>query len=318
MIDSLLVLGFGGPEPGCCRRRASCSQAPGCEAECFVSGILGDDATKAGRVAEVVEHYRHLGGYSPYNQLARRQVEAVRRELARRACSIPIALAFRHWSPWVGEAVRELKNQGGRNPGLLILSVHQSRVGWDDYVALAEDACAQAGGLRLGNILPPFFDHPAYATAIAAQVAAATAAWPVERAAAAALIFTAHAIPVPAEATSPYRRQIDLTVTLATRACARQTSQLAFQSQPAQSRISWSRPSVDEALAQAKAAGHHDVILQPCGFLVDHVEVLYDLDIAAQAEARRLGLGLVRAACVHDHPAFIGLLADRVQDALRS
>lgn len=318
--DSLLILGFGGPEPGCCGRRADCSRTPGCEAACFVAGILGDDPAKAPRAAEVVEHYHHLGGASPYNRLTTQQVSALRAELARRGWQRPMALGYRHWSPWAVDAVRTLQEQGARNPALLILSVHQSSVGWDDYIALADAACASVGGgMRIGAVLPPFFDHPAYAAAIAAQVAAATAGWTPARAAAAALILTAHAIPAPAEARSPYRRQVEATAALAAQACGRDQHRLAFQSQPAVSRIPWSKPAIGEALAQARADGFQDVILQPCGFLVDHVEVLYDLDHDAAAEAARLGLGFARAACVHDHPAFIGLLADRVlaADAIR-
>lgn len=316
--DALLILGFGGPEPGCCGRRLDCDRTPGCEATCFVAGILGDDPAKAPRVAEVVAHYRHLGGFSPYNRLTAQQVAALVAELGRRGWNRPLGLGYRHWSPWALDAVRRLKEQGAQRPALLILSVHQSSVGWDDYIALANEACAQVGGIAIGAVLPPFFDHPGYAAAAAAQIAAATAAWTPVRAAAAALILTAHAIPAPAEARSPYRPQVLATAARIAAACGRSAHRVAFQSQPAVSRIPWSQPSVAEALAQAKADGHRDVILQPCGFLVDHVEVLYDLDHDATAEAQRLGLGFARAACVHDQPAFITLLAERVLAAVRA
>ena len=318
MSDGLLILGFGGPTPGCCQRRPTCVPGPGCEATCFVSGILGDDPSKADRVAEVVGHYQHLGGFSPYNQLTERQVAALQAGLTRHGCALPVALGYRHWSPWALDAVRALKEAGCREPALLILSVHQSSVGWNDYISLAASACAQVGGLRVSQVITPWFDDPAYAQAIAEQVAHATCDWDAERAAAAALVFTAHAIPAPAEARSPYRRQVEITAALAARACGRDSHHLAFQSQPSLSRVPWSRPSVTETLAQLAASGVRDVILQPCGFLVDHVEVLFDLDHEAKAEAQRLGLGFARAACVNDQAIFIDLLVQRALAAFRA
>lgn len=313
-MDGLLILGFGGPTPGCCQRRAVCSRVPGCEAECFVSGILRDDPAQAARVSSVVEHYQHIGGYSPYNALSEKQVAALSAALTRRGHQIPIALGYRHWSPWAEDAVRRLAQQGCRQLGLLILSVHQSSVGWDDYIALAQAACEKVGGISIAHICDPFFDHPDYASAIAAQITAATAAaqWDAQRSAAAMVVFTAHAIPVPAEQRSPYRKQIEITAQLAAHACGRAHYRLAFQSQPTVSRVPWSQPSITEMFTQLAAEGYRDVIVQPCGFLVDHVEVLFDLDHDAAAIAQRLGLGFVRAPCVHDDPHFIALLAERV------
>jgi ferrochelatase len=80
--------------------------------------------------------------------------------------------------------------------------------------------------------------------------------------------------------------------------------------------VPWSTPQIAQALADLKQRGHEDVLIQPIGFLVDHMEVLYDLDVDAQLEADRLGLRLTRAATVGDHPAFIEALADVVEQAL--
>ena len=96
MTDGLLVLGFGGPTPGCCGRRASCPKTAGCEAECFVAGILGDNPARAARIAEVAEHYRHFGGFSPYNALTERQAQALKAELASRGRVLTVACGYRH------------------------------------------------------------------------------------------------------------------------------------------------------------------------------------------------------------------------------
>ena len=90
---------------------------------------------------------------------------------------------------------------------------------------------------------------------------------------------------------------------------------VAYQSGPGDSRIAWTGPDIVPVVQAAHAAGARDLVVQAAGFLVDHTEVLYDLDVEARGEAARLGVGFTRAACVHDHPAFIAMLADGVEAA---
>lgn len=318
MIDGLLVLGFGGPTPGCCQRRQVCSQTPGCEAECFVAGVLGDNPARAARVAEVAGHYHHFGGFSPYNELTQLQAAALQAELARRGRHLAVACGYRHWRPWAVDALRTLQERGCREVAILIMAPHQSSVSWDWYLKHAAEAAARlgAGAPRLVAVAEPWWREPGYIDAIAAEVRSATAGWSIERFAAAALIFTAHAIPQPVEATSPYRAQFAESARLAAAALGHLEHGIAFQSQPGDSSIGWSAPTIEEALRAAHARGCREAVVQAAGFLVDHTEVLYDLDVEAAAEAKRLGLGFTRARCVHTHPAFIAMLAERVERCL--
>lgn len=318
LIDGLLVLGFGGPTPGCCGRRAVCPKTPGCEAECFVAGILGDNPARAPRVAEVTAHYQHLGGFSPYNRLTQRQADALRAELARRGHALAVACGYRHWAPWAGDALRELHRAGSRNALILIMAPHQSSVSWDWYLKHAAEAAEKLGddAPRLVGVAAPWWDQPGYIEALAARVREATAGWSAARFAAAELVFTAHAIPQPVESTSPYRRQFADSARLAAERLGHPEHVIAFQSQPGDSRIPWSSPTIEQAVRDAHAKGRKDVVVEAAGFLVDHTEVLYDLDVEAKALAAELGIGFHRAACVHDHPAFIALLADQVEQAI--
>jgi len=147
---------------------------------------------------------------------------------------------------------------------------------------------------------------------LAAVEAVAAAGWSAERFAAARLILTAHAIPQPAERASPYREHVAATARLVAEAAGHDDHVVGFQSAPDASRVPWSSPTVDELVAAAAADGVRDVVVQAVGFLVDHVEVLFDLDEELSGECRESGLGYLRARCVHDHPAFIATLADRV------
>ena len=314
-IDGLLVLGFGGPTPGCCGRRPDCCSTGGCEAECFVAGILGDNPARAGRVKEVAEHYKVTGGgFSPYNTLTQRQADALQAELGRRGRALPVVCGYRHWSPWASDAVTRLRDAGCRAIGLLIMAPHQSSVSWDWYIKHAAEAVESLGerGPAIAGVAAPWWNHPGYIEAGAARLREATAGWSADRLAKAQLIFTAHAIPAPVEQTSAYRRQFTETAKLTAEAFGHPVHSVAFQSQPSDSRVPWSAPSIEQAIDAAKAAGASEVLVQAAGFLVDHTEVLYDLDHEAKAHAAAAEVGFTRAACVHDHPAFIGALADRV------
>lgn len=306
MTDGLLLAGFGGPQAGCCGRRQSCDRGPGCEAPCFVSGILGDDPAQAGRIAEVVAHYRHFGGYSPYNRLAAAQAAALERELRRRQRDIRIALGFRHWSPWLAQAAAELR--GCQRVAAVVLAPHAAGRTTEAY-----RTAAAMPELRWG---PSFHRHHGMAEAVADRLREATCGWSPERIASATLVFTAHAIPQPAERASGYRAQVEESAALAAAAFGKPAYRIAYQSAPAASAIPWSAPRVEDLLGELHAAGCGDVVMQPIGFVVDHIEVLYDLDVEAQLVAHRLGLKLTRAATVGDHPAFIAALADSAEQAL--
>lgn len=320
MPDGLLLLGFGGPTPGCCGRRASCPKTPGCEAECFVSGILGDNPARAKRIAEVTDHYRHFGGFSLYNELTQAQADALSAELTRRGHRLPVACGYRHWAPWAIDGLRALHAAGSREALLLIMAPHQSSVSWDWYLKHAAEAAEKLGAESpaLVGVIDPWWAGAGYIAAIADQVRAATSSWSAERFAAADLVFTAHAIPQPVETTSPYRAQFAETARLAAAALGHSEHAIAFQSQPGDSRVAWSSPTIEQAIDDAHRRGKRDVVVQAAGFLVDHTEVLYDLDVEAKDHAARLGIGLIRARCVHDHPAFISLLADHVERALKA
>lgn len=314
-IDGILALGFGGPTPGCCGRRGdACNYQENCghEARCFVSGILGDNPARQGRVESVAQHYLHFGGFSPYNELTEKQALALQNELISRGHGIPVVCGYRHWKPYGPEALETLVEKGCRNIALLIMAPHQSTVSWDWYIKYAAESAEELGerAPQLSAVVDPWWNHPGFIEAGADRILDAAPDLDDND----ALVFTAHAIPQPVETTSPYRRQFEETARLIAERLGHPEHRIAFQSAPDDSRVPWSSPDILDVLDELKAAGRKRVIIQAAGFLVDHTEVMFDLDVEAKEKADELGIEMVRVPCVHDHPAFIRTLADKVEE----
>lgn len=306
-FDSVLLVAFGGPTPGCCKAHDPC---PG-EAHCFVEGVLGRDTQRAARVEEVAAHYRHLGGFSRFNEFTAAQGEALRAELARRGLPLPVHAGYRHWRPSLREVVADLAGRGHRDVLAVVMAPHQSTVSWDWYLKVVEEARDPLGpDAPRVTYLDPWWTRDGFVTACADRIREAMAGWGPARAAGAELVFTAHAIPHAIARTGPYVRQFTETAEAVAKRIERPFS-LAYQSGPENPAIPWTGPDICEVIREKGKKGT-DFVVAPVGFLCDNVEVQYDLDVAARKEAESRGAGFARAAMVGTHPAFIGMLADLI------
>jgi ferrochelatase len=157
--------------------------------------------------------------------------------------------------------------------------------------------------------------HPGFVGAAAARTADALAALPAARRAGAALVFTAHSIPTPMAEVSPYVAETTASARAVAERLGHRRWQVAWQSRSGRPSDPWLEPDVNDALRALAASGVTDAIVMPIGFVCDHVEVLYDLDVEARATAATLGLGFARAATVSDHPEFIAALGDVIREA---
>jgi len=157
-------------------------------------------------------------------------------------------------------------------------------------------------------------DHPGFIEGCAAQISQAVP----DLSADDALILTAHAIPEPVEVTSQYRQQFIETSQLIADKLGQSEHHIAFQSAPDGPGVKWSTPDVLDVMKDLAAKGAKRFVLQAAGFLVDHTEVTFDLDVEAKELAAELGVEFVRAPCVHSHPSFIAALADRVEAVLEN
>jgi ferrochelatase len=301
--DAVLLLAFGGPT------RPE-------EIRPFLATVLRGRPVPPERVEEVVRHYEAIGGRSPLNELTFRQAARLETTLAALGRPLPVHVGMRSWTPFVGDTLARMAEAGVRRVAGVILSPHASEASRERYTGAVAEAC-DALGPRAPEIrwVPTWHAHPLFVTAVADAATAVLVTLPKARRDAAALVFTAHSIPVAMAAGAPYAAEVAASARAVAARLGRSRWQVAYQSRSGAPDEPWLEPDVNDALRALAAAGAADVVVVPVGFVVDHVEVLYDLDVEARATAHALGLGFARAGTVNDHPLFIRMLAERVIEA---
>jgi ferrochelatase len=304
--DSVLLIGFGGPT------KMS-------DVRPFLENVLRGRPVPPERIEAVVHHYEIIGGRSPFNELTFRQARALEVELRAEGSAVPVYVGMRVWTPYVRGTLQRMAADGMRRAVGIIMAPHQTDASWGRY-----ERAVAAARERLGASAPEvdyvdaWHAHPLFIEAVSDNVGAALQQIPPEDRSSAALVFTAHSVPTAMAAASPYVQQITESARLVAERIGRQRWTLAYQSRSGNPHEPWLGPDINEAVRQLAGAGARDVVVAPIGFVCDHVEVLYDLDIETRQIAQDLGINFVRAATVNDHPAFIRMLADVVRGRIRA
>jgi ferrochelatase len=298
--DGILLVAFGGPE------RPE-------DVRPFLAEVLKGRPVPRERVEEVVRHYERIGGRSPLNELTFGQAAALGALLRGRGDGRKIYVGMRNWAPWIADTLAAMADDGVRDAVGVLLSPHATEASRARYRESIEEGRARLGtrapALRL---VGPWVEHPGFVAAAAARTAAALAA--VDRGGA-TLLFTAHSVPTAMAAASPYVAEVTASARAVAASLGHARWQLAWQSRSGGPREPWLEPDVNDTLRALAADGVRDVVVVPIGFVCDHVEVLYDLDVEAHATAQALGLRFARAGTVSDHPDFIAALADVIREA---
>jgi ferrochelatase len=299
-FDSVLLIAFGGPEkPEDIRP--------------FLEIVSAGRRIPLARIEEAARRYELIGGRSPLNELTRRQAEGLGLALKRGGIATPVYVGMRNWHPFLHETLAEMRAAGHRRTLGIILSSFQTEASWDRYVADVAAAREKVGAdAPEVAYVPPWAEHPRFVDAMVARAADALAQVPAPKRADALLVFTAHSVPVVMASASPYAGQLESAALLIAGRLGHARWQLAYQSRSGAPSDPWLEPDICDALRGLKGEGIEDVVVVPIGFVCDHLEILYDLDIEARAVAAEAGLRFHRAQAANDHPAFIAMLADLV------
>jgi ferrochelatase len=258
----------------------------------FVARIRHGRPAPPGLVEELRRRYEAIGGSSPLLQTTREQASALAKRL-----EAPVLVAMRLWEPGVEQALAGAAALGLTRVVVIALAPFSQHVYWDAALKVATAAKSSV------QLVPsaPYAEEPEFVTAHVDSIAR-------QAPPSAAVVLSAHSLPrIAVERGDPYARLVEASAQAISERLGRPV-RLCYQSQGADGG-EWLGPSVRETLTALAAEGQHEVVWAPFGFLADHVETLYDLDIEASAIAKELSVSLVRVPALNLHPGLVGALA---------
>jgi ferrochelatase len=260
----------------------------------YLDDIRGGRPVSAEAVEELVEKYRRIGS-SPLAKITEAQRAGLERELG-----IPCYAGMKHAEPWIADAVEQMLAEGVTHVLGLVLAPHYSALSIGGYRERAVRALAGRAQL---DLVESWHDHGPFIDVVAARV----------RGSRAHVVFTAHSLPERILAQGdPYRDQLLETARLVADRAGIGRWSFAFQSASATGEP-WLGPDILDELERLHGEGERDVLVAPVGFVADHLEILWDIDVEARARARELGLRLERIESLNADRAFLGALADLVR-----
>jgi ferrochelatase len=221
---------------------------------------------------------------------------------------------MKHWTPRIHSALHELEQAGVDQMIGIVLAPHYSRIGTGGYQLRVEQALAESGHRVPFDFIQSWFTLPGYLQAVAENVRAALHA--LSDPETATVIFTAHSLPARIlDEGDPYRDQLLQSSTLIAQLVAARDWRFSFQSQ-SQTGEPWLGPDLLDTLAELAAGGRRQVIVAPVGFIADHLEILYDIDIEARQKATELGMELRRTQMLNDDSRLAEALTELVRGRL--
>ncbi len=281
------------------------------EVEPYLLDVRGGRPTSPQIIHEVRERYRQIGRRSPI--LERTQAQAAALQSALNDPRFRVLVGMRHWHPYIKEALMQMAEEGIARAVGLAMAPHYSRMSIGAYYEKVEEAGAPIKVARIErwHLLPGYLD------ALAGRVRKALEKFPVEIRAEAPIIFTAHSLPQRIlEWHDPYPAELQATVVGVMERLGPHPCEFAFQS-AAISSEPWLGPDAGAIIQRLAAEGKRHVLIAPIGFVAEHVEILYDIDIVYKRQADQLGVHLERIEMLNTAPGMIAGLADLVRSTAK-
>ena len=293
---AVLLLAYGGP--------SALS-----DVEPYLLDIRGGRPTSRELVEEVRERYRRIGGKSPLLERTREQAEALSRRLSRDTDGARVYVGMRHWHPYIAEAVNEIVSDGYRTIVALCLAPHYSQMSIGAYYDKL-DAAVEAAGVPLRvQRVESWHLHPLFVDAVVERIREALGRFSPEERDGLHVFFTAHSLPVSIrDSGDPYETHIEDTARAVADRVGGLDWSICYQSAGARG-VPWIGPHLEEEIVRRAEAGTRSLLVAPIGFVSDHVEILYDIDIEARSLAERHGVHLERTESMNASPTFIDALA---------
>ncbi|MDQ2754163.1 MAG: ferrochelatase [Actinomycetota bacterium] len=300
--DAVIIVSFGGPE------------GPD-EVMPFLEHVVTGRRVPRERLTEVAKQYDLFGGVSPINSQNRALVSALGTQLAEASIPLRVYWGNRHSAPWLSETVAQMAADGVRRALAFVTSPYPSQSGCRQYLDDIAAARLHVGpGAPEIDKLRLFFDHPGW---IEPWVGALTEAR-TKAGDDAPVLFSAHSIPEALASTCGYQAALLQTADLVAGRAGCHRWELVFQSRSGPPTEPWLGPDVSARITAlaAEIDGLRTVVIAPIGFVSDHMEVLFDLDVRAASAAAEAGVRLVRAPTPGTHPRFVRMIRELIQERL--
>ncbi|HEU5003072.1 MAG TPA: ferrochelatase [Actinomycetota bacterium] len=296
MSTAVLCMAYGGP------RSTD-------EVEAYYTDIRGGRKPSPEALADLVARYERIGGLSPLPQITQRQAAALGDELGD---GYQTYVGMKHWHPFVREAVEQIAADGHDRVIGLVLAPHYSKMSIGGYEQRLRAATEAIGATFRVDMIPFWYDNPGFVRFAAENLRAALGDWDAEDTTT-RVFFSAHSLPERILADGdPYQDQLLDSSGLIAAVAGAPNWEFAFQSQ-SHTGEPWLGPDVLTSLAAFCSRGGKRAVVAPIGFVADHLEVLYDIDVECVEKAAELGIDLRRTASPNDDPRFISVLAGVVR-----
>jgi ferrochelatase len=305
MTRAVLLMAYGSP------------QGPD-DVERYYTHIRHGRPPSDAELQDLLRRYEAIGGVSPLSAITARQALALEHRLTtvRTEGDLRVYLGLKHSAPFIGDAIRQMAEDGVAEAVALVLAPHYSRMSVGSYLSEAEQANQSLGSPMVLKPVKSWARHPRLIELLSQRVTEAFGLFTAKEREALPVIFTAHSLPqrILSEG-DPYPEELRASGELVAQRLSLTNYTFSWQS-AGRTREPWMTPDILEKLSAMADSGDRQALICPAGFVSDHLEVLYDLDIQAQQHARQLGMHIERTRSFNDDPAFIEVLASIAIDAL--
>lgn len=292
MSDAILLMAYGTPE----REE---------EIAPYYTHIRHGRPPSAEAIENLAARYRAVGGRTPLRTLTERVATKVEAALAARGTPQRVYVGMKHWHPYIAEAVERMAADGVTRVTALVLAPHYSRMSIGQYRKYFDEANAKLATPIEARFVESWHEQPEFVDMMAELVREGLEKFPLDRRGSVTVVFTAHSLPQKIrEWGDPYERELlDSSAAVAARAGVGDW-RFAWQS-AGQTADPWLGPDIQDFLETLHAEGVRNVLQVPIGFVAEHLEVLYDIDVEAKQKAASLGMHLERSELPNDREEFI-------------
>ena len=284
--------------------------------EAYLSDIRGGRPMSDAFVKEYRSRYAQIGGKSPLNERTLEQAARTQAVLKSRGLDIEVYVGMRHWTPWIRDAVSQMASDGVEEAVAIVMAPHYSKMSIGRYWAKVEEAQDELGSKIGFSFVDSWWQQRKLLDAQEAAVRAALEKFEPEAREKLKIVFSAHSLPARLlKMDDPYDDELKANANELARRLGEVDWTFSYQS-ASQTGEPWLGPQIEQVIAELAGAGYRHVLAAPIGFVCDHVEVLYDIDIGVQAIARANGVRVERIESMNSNTAFIEAVADAVAEKL--